>query len=54
MIRECFWLIVTTQEWDMRQPTKSFGEKIVNEIKRATRKQYLSVVGVFGAKGGLN
>ena len=26
----------------MRQPTKSPGEKIVNDIKRATRKQYSS------------
>jgi len=40
-----FWLIVTTKEWNMRQTTgthKSPGEKIVKDIKRATRKQYLS------------
>jgi transposase len=42
---QCFWLIVTTEEWDMRQTTgtrKSPGEKIVIDIKRATRKQYSS------------
>ena len=45
MIRESFWLIVTTKEWKMRQTTgarKSPGEKIVKDIKRATRKQYSS------------
>ena len=45
MIRECFWLIVTTEEWDMRQTTgtrKSHGEKIVKDIKRATRRHYSS------------
>ena len=40
MIRECFWLTLTTEEWDMR-PTngarKSSGGKI---IKPVTRKQY--------------
>ena len=40
MIREYFWLIVTTEEWTMRKTTKSPGEKIVKDIKRATRKQY--------------
>ena len=40
MIRECFWLIVTAKEWKMRKTTKSPGEKIVKDIKRATRKQY--------------
>ena len=40
MIRESFWLIVTTKEWKMRKTTKSPGEKIVKDIKRATRKQY--------------
>ena len=40
MIREYFWLIVTTEEWTMRNKTKSPGEKIVKDIKRATRKQY--------------
>ena len=29
MIRESFWLIVTTEEWTMRKTTKSLGEKIV-------------------------
>jgi len=45
LIRECCWLIVTTKEWKMRQTTgtrKSPGEKIVKDIKRATRKQYSS------------
>ena len=42
MIRERFWLIVTTKEWTMRKTTKSPGEKIVKDIKRATRKQYSS------------
>ena len=35
MIRESFWLIVTTEEWDMRQTNgtrKSHGEKIVKDI----------------------
>ena len=38
-------LIVTTEDWDMRQTTgtrKSPGEKIVKDIKRATRKHYSS------------
>ena len=37
--------MVTTKEWKMRHTTgtrKSPGEKIVKEIKRATRKQYSS------------
>jgi transposase len=45
LIRECSWLIVTTEEWKMRQTTgtrKSPGEKIVKDIKRATRKHYSS------------
>jgi transposase-like protein len=45
LIREYFWLIVTTKEWDMRETSgarKSPGEKIVKDIKRATRKQYSS------------
>ncbi len=45
MIRECFWLIVSTEEWTMRHTTgtrNSPGEKIVKDIKRATRKQYSS------------
>ena len=37
-LRECLFLIVATEEWTMRMPTKSPGEKIVNGIKRATRK----------------
>ena len=32
--------MVTTGEWTMRETTKSPGEKIVKDIKRATRKQY--------------
>jgi transposase len=35
-------LIVTTEEWMMRKTTKSPGEKIVKDIKRATRKHYSS------------
>ena len=38
-------LIVTTEEWKMIQTTgtrKSLGEKIVKDIKRATRKHYSS------------
>ena len=45
LIKECCWLIVTTEEWNMRQITgtrKSPGEKLVKDIKRATRKQYSS------------
>ena len=45
LLRECSWLIVTTEEWKMRQTTgtrKSPGEKIVKDIKRATRKHYSS------------
>lgn len=38
MIRECFWLIVTTEEWMMGKTTKSPSEKIVKDIKRAGRK----------------
>jgi transposase len=44
-LQKCFWLIVTTEEWKMRQITgtrKSPGEKLVKDIKRATRKQYSS------------
>jgi hypothetical protein len=35
-------LIVATEEWAMRKTTKSPGEKIVKDIKRATRKHYSS------------
>jgi len=45
LIRESSWLIVTTEEWTMRKTTgirKSPGEKIVKDIKRATRKHYSS------------
>jgi hypothetical protein len=35
-------LIVATEEWTMRKTTKSPGEKIVKDIKRATRKHYSS------------
>jgi hypothetical protein len=37
LISECSWLIVTTEEWKMRQTTgtrKSPGEKLVKDIKR--------------------
>ena len=50
LLRECFWLIVITEEWTMRKTPKSPGEKIVKDIKRVT----LSVVRVFGTNGGLN
>jgi hypothetical protein len=43
LIRESFWLIVTIKEWNMRQLTKSPGEKIVKDIKRATRLAYATV-----------
>ena len=36
----CF--IVTTEEWTMRKTTKSPGEKIVTDIKRATRTHHSS------------
>ena len=45
MIRKSSGLIVTADEWDMRQTIrtrKSPGEKLVKDIKRATRKQYSS------------
>ena len=42
LLRECFWLIVITEEWTMRKTPKSPGEKIVKDIKRATRKHYSS------------
>ena len=45
MTSECFRLIATTEDWKKRQTTgtrKSSGEKIVKDIKRATRKQYFS------------
>ena len=35
-------LIVATEEWTIRKTTKSPGEKIVKDIKRATRKHYSS------------
>jgi hypothetical protein len=35
-------LIVATKEWTMRKTTKSPGEKIVKDIKRATRTHYSS------------
>jgi len=38
LLRECFCLIVTTEEWKMRKTIKSYGETIVKDIKRATRK----------------
>jgi transposase len=31
-------LVVATEEWTTRKTTKSPGEKIVKDIKRATRK----------------
>ena len=39
LIRECFWLIVTTEEWTMRKTTKIPGEKVVKDFKRADRCQ---------------
>ena len=30
LLRECFWLIVITEEWTMRKTPKSPGEKIVD------------------------
>lgn len=35
-------LIVTNEEWTVRKTMKSPGEKIVKDIKRATRKHYSS------------
>ena len=35
-------LIVATEDWTMRKTTKSSGEELVKDIKRATRKQYSS------------
>jgi len=43
LVRECTWLIVTTEEWNIRQATEtrtSPGEKVVEDIKRATRNHY--------------
>lgn len=42
LLRECSWLIVATEEWTMRKTTKSPGDNIVKDIKRATRKHYSS------------
>ncbi len=44
MLRECCWRIVTTEEWgyETDNGTEALGEKIVKDIKRATRKQYSS------------
>jgi transposase len=45
LIKECFWLIVTTEEWDMRVTTgarKSLDEKLVKDITWAMRKHYSS------------
>ena len=38
LLIERLLLIVTTEEWTMRKTKKSPGEKIVKDIKRATRK----------------
>ncbi len=41
--KSVFCLIVTAEEWDVRQATeirKSPGEKTVKDIKRANRKDY--------------
>ena len=35
MLREGLLLIVAAEEWTMRKTTKSPGEKIVKDIKRA-------------------
>jgi transposase len=40
---EDFGLIVTTEEWNMRQkssPPETPSERLVRDIRRATRKQY--------------
>jgi transposase len=42
LLREGVLLIVITEEWTMRKTTKCPGEKIVKDIKRATRKHYSS------------
>jgi hypothetical protein len=36
LLTECFWLIVTTEEWTVRKTTKSPGKKIVKDMKWAT------------------
>jgi hypothetical protein len=46
LIGESCWLIVTTEEWDMRQTTgirKSPGEKLVKDIKRAKTDTFNAV-----------
>ncbi len=53
LIRECFWLIVTTDKWKMRQTTKSHGEKLVKDIKRTTRRQYSSEEKIRNVLDGL-
>lgn len=35
-------LIAATEEWTMRKATKRPGEKVVKDIRRATRKHYSS------------
>ena len=40
LLREGLLLIVGTKERTMRKTTKSPGEKIVKDIKRATHKHY--------------
>jgi len=42
LLRDGLLLIVATEEWTMRKTTKSPGEKIVKDIKCATRKHYSS------------
>ena len=42
MLREGLLLIVTAEELTIRKPTKSPGEKIVKDSKRATHKHYSS------------
>jgi transposase len=42
-VKECFWLIVTTKEWKMRQRTtgrQDAAERTIKDIRRRTRKQY--------------
>ena len=39
---DCLLLIVATQKGTMRKTTRSPGEKIVKDIKRVTRNQYLA------------
>lgn len=51
-----FWLIVTTKELNIRQTTghgRKWSERIVMDIKRATRKQDSSEVKIRTVLDGL-